>query len=193
MPKILDHEERRTLIARGAAEAISKYGIHKVTMIKLAEEVGCTEGMVNYYFDNKEHVLQAALEQVIESTKDRLEHAKQANPRDLEGWLLQTLPLNETVQKEFCVWRDFWQRTRDSQALQQTQARWIRDWVIGISGFIEEARIAGELRQDLDVQIESEMLATYLDGLGLKASLAPDDWPAKRQKQHVTAYLTRLY
>ena len=69
MPKIVDHEERRAAIARGAVEAIAKYGIHKVTMIKFAEVGGCTEGMVNYYFDNKDHVLQAALEQVIESTK----------------------------------------------------------------------------------------------------------------------------
>ncbi|WP_197472687.1 TetR family transcriptional regulator C-terminal domain-containing protein, partial [Oleiphilus sp. HI0123] len=63
----------------------------------------------------------------------------------------------------------------------------------GISGFIEKAQAAGELRPDLDVQLEAEMLATYVDGLGLKASLAPKDWPVKRQKQHVSAYLSRLY
>ncbi|WP_156506437.1 TetR/AcrR family transcriptional regulator, partial [Oleiphilus sp. HI0117] len=134
MPKIVDHEERRAAIARGAVEAIANYGIHKVTMIKFAEAGGCTEGMVNYYFDNKEHVLQAALEQVIKSTEDRLVQAIQDNPKDLENLLLQTLPINETVQKEFCVWRDFWQRAGDSQALQQTQTHWIKDWVAGISG-----------------------------------------------------------
>ncbi|KZY58706.1 hypothetical protein A3742_16375 [Oleiphilus sp. HI0071] len=166
MPKIVDHEERRAAIARGAVEAIAKYGIHKVTMIKFAEAGGCTEGMVNYYFDNKDHVLQAALEQVIESTKERLEQAIQANPNDLEGLLLQTLPINETVQKEFCVWRDFWQRARDSRALQETQARWIKDWVAGISGFIEQAKATGEFRQDLDVQLEAEMLATYVGSWG---------------------------
>lgn len=193
MPKIVDHEERRAAIARGAVEAISKYGIHKVTMIKFAQEGGCTEGMVNYYFDSKEHVLQAALEQVIKSTKDRLEQAILANPKDIEGLLMQTLPINETVQKEFCVWRDFWQRARDSQTMQLTQARWIKDWVAGISGFIEKAQATGEFRQDIDVQLEAEMLATYVDGLGLKASLVPKDWPAKRQKQHVSAYLKRFY
>ena len=53
MPKIVDHDERRDLIARAACEVISRVPLDRITLREIANAAGWTTGAVTHYFADK--------------------------------------------------------------------------------------------------------------------------------------------
>ncbi|MEO1221974.1 MAG: helix-turn-helix domain-containing protein, partial [Pseudomonadota bacterium] len=61
MPKIVDHEERRTSIARAAMLEIAENGIEDLRLKDVAARAGWTTGVLTHYFQSKEELLSEAL------------------------------------------------------------------------------------------------------------------------------------
>ena len=61
MPKVVDHEERRSVIASAAADLIAEVGIEAATMKGIAVRAYVTTGAVTHYVDSKDEVILAAL------------------------------------------------------------------------------------------------------------------------------------
>ncbi len=192
MPKIVDHQQRKRLIAQGAISAIAQAGVHKVTMTDIAKASNCTTGMVNHYFEDKNHVLIEALNEVIERVRQRIIVSLEKDPADLQQIVLDTLPLDDISQMEYCVWREFWQRAGNVELLAKKQSSWVKDWTKLLSTVIQQGQKQRQWREDLDVMFEANLLGVFTDGLGIRASLSPEEWPAHKQKEYVNSFLARL-
>ncbi|HAN67382.1 MAG TPA: TetR family transcriptional regulator, partial [Halieaceae bacterium] len=64
MPKQVDHEQRRAMIASAAARCIAENGLQGTTMRAIALSSGVSKGIVEHYFTDKDAVIAAALEQM---------------------------------------------------------------------------------------------------------------------------------
>lgn len=64
MPKQVDHQQRRAMIAAAAAAVIAEQGLQGTTMRVIAQQAGVSKGIVEHYFANKDEVIEAALEQM---------------------------------------------------------------------------------------------------------------------------------
>ncbi|GAB5451147.1 MAG: hypothetical protein Hals2KO_14750 [Halioglobus sp.] len=87
---------------------------------------------------------------------------------------------------------DFWQQATETEVLRKTQAQWTERWTDAIKNQIKVGQKANVLRPDLNVAQEAELIAIYLDGLGLRASLTPEAWPPAKQKKFLKAFIARL-
>src|SRR5690606_7429774 len=64
MPKKIDHDERRRDIARAAIAVIGEQGIDNTRLVDVARAANATTGTITHYFEDKDAVLLAALDQV---------------------------------------------------------------------------------------------------------------------------------
>lgn len=71
MPRQVDHSERRTTITDATRRVIARDGLGATTFQAVAAEAGISVRLVQYYFGNKDALLQATHRAVIESAAAR--------------------------------------------------------------------------------------------------------------------------
>ncbi|MCZ7375792.1 TetR family transcriptional regulator C-terminal domain-containing protein [Micromonospora sp. WMMC250] len=101
MPKKVDHQERRTLIADALMRVAADQGLEAVSLRHVAAAAGVSAGMVQHYFRTKDEMMAFALSVVRERSQVRVTDAvsrlgENPPPRLLLRTLLAALlPLDE--------------------------------------------------------------------------------------------------
>lgn len=72
MPKIVDKGKMRESILQAGLSAFLKYGFHKTTMTKIAQEAKIAKGTLYLYFNSKEELTQTITDGYFEQLKERL-------------------------------------------------------------------------------------------------------------------------
>jgi AcrR family transcriptional regulator len=92
MPKVVDHEERRTELATAVWRLASREGLEAVTVRRVAEEAGWSTGAVVHYFADKEDLLLFAFSTVADRVRTRLAETAERTTEPLElvrAWLIE--------------------------------------------------------------------------------------------------------
>jgi AcrR family transcriptional regulator len=185
MPKVVDHDEQRNRLSKCAAELIARIGLEKTTLRKVADAHGCTKGMVQYYFADKEALIYNALLFVTERYRER---AKAAAGR-LRGLALiesrytALLPLNRELHDEWAVRVAFYTRAATTPAMQKLLSQhYDRDLKAGIKD-LQDARRLGELREGLDDVDAYRTIMSAVGGVGLTAVMNPTQLSPRDQLQ----------
>jgi AcrR family transcriptional regulator len=127
MPKVVDRDEQRREIATQAAKWIAKRGLETLSLRSVAGAHGCSKGMVQHYFTDKEELLFGALQYVTEEYENRALKAT----KDLTGLsrierrFAVILPLDEALRDEWVVRLAFYARA----ALVPQMQRYLHDHV----------------------------------------------------------------
>ncbi|MDG4808899.1 TetR family transcriptional regulator C-terminal domain-containing protein [Micromonospora sp. WMMD1120] len=106
MPKKVDHQERRTLIANALMRVAADQGLEAVSLRHVATEAGVSAGMVQHYFRTKDEMMAFALSVVRERSQIRVTEAvarlgERPPPRLLLRTLLAALlPLDESTRDD---------------------------------------------------------------------------------------------
>lgn len=194
MPKRVDHDERRASISAAAAQAIDEFGLDRVRLVDVAQLAHCTTGAVRHYFQDKDAVLAAALEYVMQN----LDQYRQASiPSVISGDpvdafilnILEILPIDAARNRDWRVWLAFCGRAVSSPALaaihreayaevQQVLAAWFVEFEFATPG--------------TDAQLLATVVFAAFDGLGLRATLEPDEWPVARLQATLACQLGPL-
>jgi TetR/AcrR family transcriptional repressor of bet genes len=182
MPKKLDMVLRRTELAEAAIAAIAERGL-EVRLVDVAAAAGCTTGSLQHFFGQgagKDAVLRLALEEVMARllAAERFEQLS-----DPVAALSEALPLDEARRREWRVWLAFWGRA----AFEPTLGALHRDYY---------RRIGEHLRPHLahlpDPELAADAIISAIDGVGTRATLEPELWPAERQQALLRAQLEPL-
>ncbi|MEU3657456.1 TetR/AcrR family transcriptional regulator [Streptomyces sp. NPDC032161] len=101
MPKLVDHEERRTQIAEALIRVAGRRGLHAVGMRDVAAEAGVSLRLVQYYFHTKEKLLFYGLQHLTGLFTARVSAGLRPDGQDpgpratIEALLLTSLPTDE--------------------------------------------------------------------------------------------------
>ena len=193
MPKLVDHDARRDAIAAAAARAIAEQGIDRVTTHDLAKAAGCTVGALPRYFRNKDEILVAALRHVVAGVRKRAT-AVVLNHGVLEPMRMwaQVLPVGAPQRREWQVWIAFSGRAATHPELRDEFKQRYEEGHKDTRLLLKTMRDNRELPYDLDLDDAAELLTSVVDGLGIRATLQPRDWPAAKQLSHVARALRLL-
>ena len=191
MPKIVDHDARREEIVDAVWRVISRDGIASATTRAIAEEAGCSNGVLSHYFADKTALLHAALEIGYRRTEQKVNQAlrRARGLRAIREVLLLTVPITREAlfgnQVELAFLghavgdRDL---AREHQVIYERFRSIVRD-------LLRDARRAGEIAADADVGTIADALVALIDGLGMEACLFPNAFPARRQRAVVDLFL----
>ncbi len=73
MPKIVDHDERRTDIVRAIIKVVGEGGLAGATVRSIAREGGFSSGVIAHYFANKDEMVRYAFEFVADRVFRRID------------------------------------------------------------------------------------------------------------------------
>lgn len=166
MPKRVDHEERRRLIAGAVRRIAAERGLEAVSLGEVAAEAGISKGLVQHYFPSRDAMLRYAARLLRQQVEDRVPAEPPSGPAGLRAVLVAVLPLDEESRTEALVAnaflvralkdREIADRFRDGHAQ-------LRD---AVAALVTAAQDAGDLRADLDPVREADLLLAVVAGLG---------------------------
>jgi len=104
MPKIVDHDQRRTTIAKAAVSVIAEQGLEATKLSDIASLAGMTTGAVTHYFSDKDSVLMAALEMSYDMMFADMEHVASNEGYSFYETIVQALPITPQNRTAMAVW-----------------------------------------------------------------------------------------
>ncbi|WP_425860324.1 TetR/AcrR family transcriptional regulator [Arthrobacter sp. TWP1-1] len=192
MPKIVDADDRRELVANAVYEVIAEHGLTQASLRNVAKEAGLALGSVRHYFDNQAELMEFAFrvnsERIHLRALESLEALEQDPlPEDRSGLLdkcgavlEELLPLDIARRADAVVHMEFMLDARTNTGLQEAAQDDYRATgaVVGrVLLQLMESPLAAESLVPVD---EAERLIGLLDGLSLRLVLQPA-WAAPEQ------------
>ncbi|MEV4479495.1 TetR/AcrR family transcriptional regulator [Micromonospora coxensis] len=173
MPKRVDHQERRTLIADALMRVAAEHGLEAVSLRHVAAEAGVSSGMVQHYFRTKDEMMAFALSVVREHGEARVTAALTAlgpapSPRTLLRTMLgELLPLDEARRADGRVALAFLAYTAVRPAVAAGLHQDTAEMLAFIAGQIRVAQAAGTARPAVDPDAAATALLALMEGLGV--------------------------
>ncbi|MCO8269945.1 TetR family transcriptional regulator C-terminal domain-containing protein [Actinoplanes sp. TRM 88003] len=176
MPKKVDHDERRRLIADALMRVAAEQGLEAVSLRHVAAAAGVSAGMVQHYFRTKDEMMSFALSAVSERSEARVRVAVGALGADpppralLRTMIAALLPLDDAAREDGRVALAFLAytavRPAASAELHPSTAEFVH--------FIARQLPSGEIRQATGLLALMEGLGVYLLGGQYEAEQALD-------------------
>lgn len=110
MPKLVNHEQRREMLAATAGDLVAQQGVAKATIRGVAKKAGVSTGTVSHYYSDSRELLFAAYQLAFKTSSTRFVDAI-AIDQSFEGLLRAigtALPSNEFGLSEWRVRMAFW-------------------------------------------------------------------------------------
>ncbi len=195
MPKIVDHDVRREQVIEAAVRLIARVGLEGSTMRAIAEEADCSTGLVTHYFADREDLIVGVLRHVHRRSAQRMRRHLDADrlaAEVLAAVILEALPLDAERSIEWKVWLAFWGAAVGDEALAREHRARYQEWRAVVRRLVGEAVGEASFRADLAVRSETDRIVALVDGLGLQATLAPDQLRARRVRTLVVEHLASL-
>ncbi len=192
MPKRVDVTAQRRTIAAAAIAVIDRAGLDGARLRDVARAARVTTGAVTHYFDGKDAVLEAALEEVVRRILDKQDRGRTRPGRlTVRAFVEQAatyLPLDADGLQEWRVWFAFWGRAIADTRLRALHRGYYEEITARVIQVLPAIRPAPrrELRQLADAVIAA------IDGVGTRATLEPERWPPKRQRETLATLLLPL-
>ncbi len=183
MPKLVDHDVQRRAIAEAAIRVIDRVGLDAARLRDVALEGRVTTGAVTHYFASKDDVLEAAMAEVVRRILDR--QSDQAQGRQPFDGLIEAasafLPLDEDRLRDWRVWFAFWGRAAVDARYRALHRGYYADITASLTRSLTQLRDAGRVRGRGDPAILADAVIAAVDGIGVRATHEPENWPPARQ------------
>lgn len=176
MPKLVDHEQRRSELGAAVWRVIRRDGVEAASVRKVAQEAGWSAGTLRHYFSTQTELLSFAIQMVAERIEARVGALRPpADPREaVEQRLHELLPLDEERRAENEVWLAFTGRALVDPQLRARHVEVDEELRSACLRALDELDSGGRLRPGLDLELEAERLHGLLDGLALHTAMRPD-------------------
>lgn len=177
MPKIVDHEARRTAVAEIAADLIARNGIEGTTVRDVARLAACSTSIVSHYFQGKHELLLWAYRMRMERTVARVQQ-QSAQGADLVETLAAVLPLDDERIQNWRIWLAFWGLATNDETFLLEQRRRSRESVDLFHRAIVES---GRMADNEQTGLVAQALLSSTAGIATQAIYDPEKWPPDRQ------------
>ena len=175
MPKRVDHQQQRELIAAAVMRVAATQGLEAVSLRHVASEAGVTAGMVQHYFSSKDAMMKFAMDAASTRIGERMSMlidtlGEQPAPRELVNAVLTALlPTSEPgaaddgrVALAFMAYAAT--RPTVAEDLERSNAG-MREF---IAGLLRQAISDGQAPASLDPDSTAAALLALTDGLAVQ-------------------------
>lgn len=197
MPKIIDHNERRTVVAEATWKVIEQVGIEAATLRMIATEMGVSTGTLGHYFSNKDQLVEFAFRHAValvfakiaaETVKlepgiARLRYALQA---------MMPNHINSIPAAAASATLSYWGVAAARPALAAVHRTNYAEWRSWLATFLREAQDRGEIGSDLNVDEETSLLIAVADGVLVGSVLEPEHFAADASDALLDSVIERL-
>jgi AcrR family transcriptional regulator len=194
MPKIVDSEQQRREISAQAAHWIATRGLETLSLRNVAAAHGCSKGMVQHYFADKEELLFGALLHVTAAYEAR-EHdavAGHAGLARIERRFGVILPLSASLRDEWVVRLAFYARAALARKMQQYLHDHVSKAVRIGTGELRDAQLTGEVARDINLPRAYRGIMATVAGIAVSEVVSPGVLAPAVQKRMLRDSISRL-
>ncbi len=182
MPLIVDHDERRALIANVVKEMIAESGLESVTVRAVARKAGFSSTILSHYFRDKQHLLISAFASVLRESPVRV-HAAMAAGGSLIDCLDVLLPNTAANLRDWQAWFGFWGKVTHDPELAAERLAGVEETQKTLAEILRYGIDRGELPDDLDLTFHCNRIQIFLNGLVSMVIMKPEAWPPSAQRE----------
>ncbi|GIO59605.1 TetR/AcrR family transcriptional regulator [Paenibacillus cineris] len=194
MPKIVDHDQKRKLIAESAWKIIETKGIEHASIRAVAAAAGVSPGALRHYFSTQDELLLFIVDYYLTRGADRakgIEISRIPMKAALEV-VLELLPMDSDKRTVAGVWWVFAIRSLTSPALQDKKDE-LTDGLHDLSRTVLDLLAKAELLpSSIDMELESLRLAALIEGLTVLALLRPEIYAPETIERIIVCHLQEL-
>ena len=195
MPKVVDHEQKRKLIAESAWNIIEEKGIEHASIRAVAAAAGLSPGALRHYFSTQDELLLFIVDYYLTRGAARAAEGLVISPIPIKAAreiLLQLLPMDADKRTAAGVWWTFASRSLTSLALQAKKEELTDGLHYLTQAALEILAQAQLLPSEADIQLETLRLAALIEGLTILAMLRPELYTPETVEQIVIRHLQEL-
>jgi len=194
MPKIVDHDERREFLASVSAELIAEHGLERATIREIAARTGFSRGVIEHYFDDKDHLITMAVVWV----NDRYIRREQQATAGKEGLaalaarLQCVLPLDREAVQEWKIRLRFWSEATYHEDMQKILGGRLR---LSRERYCQDLRLAlerDEVAAGVDPERAAHRLSHVISGVSVHALIAPAVYNRRYLKEFAAGLIEEL-
>lgn len=201
MPIRLDHDERRSRLARAVWDVVARDGVAAASVRGVAREAGLSMGSVRHSFSTQDELLRFAVSELVENVRrridagaaDRAAAAADGGPLDAAVALLgEILPLDDQRLVEARVWAAFTGPGATDPAIATIRHRADEGIAELCRTVVRELDDGGYLHRDRDIDAEARRVHVLVDGMTLHLLLDPTARSADDATAMLRAHLADL-
>jgi len=190
----MSQQTRRLEVSEAAWRVIVREGLDRTSLRAIAQEMGCTTGVVTHYFRNKQELILFALHRVTEKLTTFMEEAIESvsGVERLTAMLSAFLPLDTERQNILRVWIAFlgYAVGRENlMAAHQHSAAQLRALLVEELQQLQADRL---VRQEIDPEIEANVLLALVNGVSLDWLIQANRLTSDRQQFAIQRYANEL-
>jgi AcrR family transcriptional regulator len=194
VPKIVNHDQKRKVIAEAAWKIIESDGIEKASIRRVAAEAGMSPGALRHYFSTKDEMLIFIMDYFFDIGKKRSDDKEWSKDplQAVEEILLELVPIDEEKKIEASVWWIFALRSLTSEVLKEKKEELTNGTYELANSLLEILALKGILLDSIDKELEKSRLAAFIEGLSVHALLRPDVYTPEKVKEVIRYHLETL-
>jgi AcrR family transcriptional regulator len=175
MPKLVDHDQRREMLAITTGTLVAEQGVARATIRGVARAAGVSTGTVSHYYQDSRELLFAAYQQAFKTSGDRFAEALKANP-SFDGLLKavsSALPSSDKGLSEWKVRMAFWGNSdyaQDILKFEQVASEEFRKLIIDR---LKTLQRTGEITLATSASYAARTIEGILAGTAIQGLLSP--------------------
>jgi AcrR family transcriptional regulator len=190
----MSYGDRRIEVTEAAWRVIVREGLDRTSIRAIAQELGCSTGVVTHYFRDKDELNLFALERVFENLlEDMKAYADERQGIErLEQMLFSVLPFEARGISGWQVWVAFLGYAVGRENLVQEHKKrykFLREIIYQELTNLQEAKL---IRDDLDLTLEANALIALVDGIGTSLVINPEQFHPNQQRYLVQRHIKAL-
>lgn len=185
---------RRLEVSSAAWQVIIREGLDRTSMRAIAQELGCTTGVVTHHFRDKQELILFALNQVTQHLQTAMQNAmeKVSGVEQLVEMLSAFLPLDNERRDILKVWVAFLGYAVGRESLMAEHQRCAAQLREVIIQELKDLRSAKLIRADVEPEIEANVLLALVNGVSLDSLIQDKCLTPEQQKTVIWGYVKGL-
>lgn len=167
MPKPDVSDQRKPQILAAATELFSEKGIHASSMNEIARAAGVSKATIYYYYDNKEALIGALMNELFKNDEPALEELSQSEASALDSlraYTFNLIDLLEAHESQLPIYAEFKALSARDLSVRNVLEPCFLDYVRVFSKVIERGIEEQAIRADLDVESAAWRLSALIEG-----------------------------
>lgn len=178
MPRIVDHEQRRALIAETFQALVPELGVPATTFTRVAEAAGISVGLIQHYFENKEALLQYTYADCLRRRDERIAQGIAEGEREelairdiLARVLPELLPLDEQRLREHHVTQGFLAQALHDRHIARIAAQTDGTQHTRLAGAVRNGMTCGEVDPAVDPEAAASRILATVYGISTRVAV----------------------
>jgi len=194
MPKVVDHDQRRSDIIDATWSLIVRGGLEATTMRDIAAAAGFANGALKHYFSGKAEIVEGAYYKALRQVSERARQRTEAvtGVAALRAWCQATIPVDREDWEAARVLLSFWELGRSSEPEGKLYQTHLKAWREELIDLIAQARAAGEVTSALDDDQLADELVLLNIGATAMVVVAPHQASPELFERLLDSFFARL-